>query len=63
MLDEFEIALRSKINNTGKKEYAVSVPYDRYERLLGHLVRLEKYFECEFHYEKGYEAIHEIKIK
>ena len=63
LLDEFEIALRSKINNTGKKEYAVSVPYDRYERLLGHLVRLEKYFECEFHYEKEYEAIHEIKIK
>ena len=63
LLDEFEISLRNKISNTEKKEYTVSVPYDRYERLSGQLVKLEKYFECEFHYEKEYEAIHEIKIK
>ncbi|WP_028829642.1 ribonuclease E/G [Proteocatella sphenisci] len=63
LLDEFEITLKNKINNTDKKQYTVLVPAYRYDNIRLKLKQLENLHECIFYYEHSDDILHEIKIK
>jgi len=63
LLDEFEITLKNKINNTDKKQYKVLVPNYRHDKIILKLKQLESLYECTFNYENSDDTLHEIKIK